>query len=236
MKWDSLTAACRDYPGFASMETFFSTCPKLIRNYLNLEKAAPGQLLIETDSPCSTVYILLSGRLHVIEEKAGEVPYSFYDLVPFDIIGDYELFSGDAESFASIQAREASVYLTLPASLYLSWIRDDSTALFFRTRLLMSQLSRQLKISRSLLFVSHELRCMYILCREAPLAFDGQNLCSLKLNRETLAARTGCSLRTIHRILRTLEERSLLSLSGARILITKKQLDAMTAALSLHGL
>lgn len=236
MKWKDLTAACRPYPGSASMEEFFSNCPELIRNYLTLETLSPGTLIIETDAPCSTVFILLSGKLHAIEEKAGEMPYSFYDLVPFDIVGDYELFSGDTKNYVSVRAWETSVCLTLPAPFYLSWISTDSAALFFRTRLLMRQLSRQLKVSRSLLLMDHEMRCIHLICQEACSAPASEAVCSLKLNRELLATKTGCSLRTLHRILKGLEARSLLTLTGGRIQITKRQLEAMLGLLEPYGL
>lgn len=82
MNWEHILSGCRKYNCYPSIEEFFSTCPILIRNYLTPCTFAEGQILIEAGAPCGTVYILISGRLQAIEEKAGEVPYSFFDIIP----------------------------------------------------------------------------------------------------------------------------------------------------------
>ena len=235
MKWDNILSACRKYECFPSVERLFSACPILIRNYLTLSSFPAGQPLIEAGSPCGTVYILVSGRLQAIEEKAGEVPYSFFDIVPFDIVGDYELFSEDTESFVTVQAREPSVCLTIPARFYLQWISADSAALFFRTRLLMKKLSLQLNSSRRYLLMSYEERCTYVICQEAGKVSPVDGIFRLKLNREFLATKTGCSLRTIHRLLKEMEHKDMLALSGGKILLTSTQLENMMNGLDPYS-
>lgn len=227
MKWEQILEDCSQYRCYSSIQSFFSTCPPLIRNYLSVCAFPPGQILTKAGTPCSTVYILISGRLQTIEEKAGEMPYSFFDLVPFDVLGDYELFSEDEESFVTVQVREPSVCLTLPARFYLQWISTDSTALFFRTKLLMKQLSGQLISNRRFLLMTYEERCMYIICQEAcKLPMVNGSRC-FKLNRELLAAKTGCSLRTVHRLMKELEEKGYITLAGGKVNVTPGQLSLL---------
>ena len=231
MTWERILKNCRKYDCYPTIETFFSTCPPLIRNYLTLQTIPAGQLLIQAGAPCGTVYILVSGRLQAIEEKAGEIPYSFFDLSPFDIVGDYELFSEDAESYVTVRAWEPSACLTIPPGFYLQWLSTDSTALFLRTRLLMKKLSLQLNSSRRYLLMSYGQRCMYVISQEAGKVTPVNGICSLKLNREFLAAKTGCSLRTVHRILKDMEQNHMLALCGGKLLLTTRQLEDMA-----HGL
>lgn len=231
MNWERILSDCRKYGCYPSIEEFFSTCPILIRNYLTPCTFPAGQLLIKAGSPCGTVYILVSGRLQAIEEKAGEVPYSFFDMIPFDIVGDYELFSEDTESFVTVRALEQAVCLTLPARFYLRWISSDSAALFLRTRLLMKRLSFQLNSNRRILLMSNEQRCMYIICQEAKKTPLVKGVLLFKLNRELLAAKTGCSLRTVHRIVKELENESHLKLVHGKICLTRGQLEDMCESL-----
>ena len=51
--------------------------------------------------------------------------------------------------------------------------------------------------------------------------------CRFKLNRELLAAKTGCSLRTIHRLMKELEEKELIGLTGGRVNVTHGQLTRL---------
>lgn len=231
MKWEDILYACRQYDCYSVIEKLFSSCPPLIRNYLTLQTYPAGQLLIEAGASCNTVYILIFGRLHAIEERAGDTPYSFFDLVPFDIVGDYELFSDDTENYVTVRARQLSVCLTLPARFYLQWISSDSGALFFRTKLLMKILTRQLSANRRFLMMSYEQRCIYVICQEARNVPMSQGSCLMKLNRELLAARAGCSLRTAHRVLKELEQRGHLQLTGGKIRLTREQLEAMWSSL-----
>lgn len=227
MKWEDILDECRKFDCYPVIKDFFSTCPPLIRNYLTLCPVPAGQVIIDAGAPCNTVYILISGQLQAIEESAGEVPYSFYDLVPFDIVGDYELFSEDTESFVTIQAQEPSICLTLPASFYLQWIRVDSTALFFRVKFLMKQLSFQLSSSRRFFMMSYEQRCVYIICQEARKVPQTGGTYLLRLNREFLATKIGCSLRTAHRLVKELAVQNHLKLIGGKILLTHEQMVAM---------
>lgn len=235
MKWEQMLSECRRYDCYPSIEKFFSTCPILIRNYLTPCSFSPKQLLIEAGAPCGTVYILVLGRLQAIEEKAGGIPYSFFDIVPFDIVGDYELFSDDRESFATIRATEPGVCLTLPARFYLQWISTDSAALFQRTKLLMKRLSLQLDSNRRFLFLSNEQRCMYLICQEAERTPLLKGVLLFKLNRELLAAKAGCSLRTVHRLVKELEKENLLALVHGKICLTAEQLEAMCNILGITG-
>lgn len=227
MTWEQLLKHCKIYDCYTAVETFFSTCPPLIRNYLTLQTFQAGQVLIQAGTPCSLVYILVSGRLQGIEERAGDVPFSFFDVSPFDIVGDYELFSEDEENYVTVRALETSVCLTIPPGFYLKWLSTDSTALFFRTKLLMKRLSRQLSLSRRFLMMTYEERCMYIICQEAGNIPPVNGVRCIKLNRESLAARTGCSLRTVHRILKEMSLKHMLTLSGGKLYLTMDQLDRM---------
>ena len=235
MTWERILKNCRKYDCYPTIESFFSTCPPLIRNYLTLQTFPAGQLLIQAGAPCNTVYILVSGRLQAIEEKAGDIPYSFFDLSPFDIVGDYELFSEDTESYVTVRAWEPSVCLTIPPRFYLKWLSADSTALFFRTRLLMKKLSLQLNSSRRYLLMSYEERCTYVICQEAGKVSPVDGIFRLKLNREFLATKTGCSLRTIHRLLKEMEHKDMLALSGGKILLTSTQLENMMNGLDPYS-
>ena len=227
MTWEQLLKHCKRYDSYPSVETFFSTCPPLIRNYLTLQTFPAGQVLIQAGTPCGLVYILISGRLQGIEERAGDFPFSFFDLSPFDIVGDYELFSEDEENYVTVRALETSVCLTMPPGFYLKWLSTDSTALFFRTKLLMKRLSRQLNSNRRFLSMTYEERCMYIICQEAGNIPPVDGIRCIKLNRESLAARTGCSLRTVHRILKEMSLKKMLTLSGGKLYLTMDQLERM---------
>ncbi|MFQ7878315.1 Crp/Fnr family transcriptional regulator [Enterocloster sp.] len=184
------TKNCRKYDCYPTIETFFSTCPPLIRNYLTLQTIPAGQLLIQAGAPCGTVYILVSGRLQAIEEKAGEIPYSFFDLSPFDIVGDYELFSEDAESYVTVRAWEPSACLTIPGFTSSGSVR---TAPPFLPHQAIDEKAVPAAEFQPLLPIDVLWTAVHV--RHQPGSRQGhpETTRSLKLNREFLAAKTGCS-------------------------------------------
>ena len=51
MTWERILKNCRKYDCYPTIESFFSTCPPLIRNYLTLQTFPAGQLLIQAGAP-----------------------------------------------------------------------------------------------------------------------------------------------------------------------------------------
>ena len=141
-------------------------CP--LRCYL-LDAADPSthviKNLISTYQTSNPVFVLLDGRLQAIEERVVDIPYSFTEMHPVDIVGDYELFTGMEGHYVTLKTMEASCCARLSAASYLHWMKSDANALFLRTQMLMKELSVQTQLQRQYLFMDNRTRLLLFLLR-----------------------------------------------------------------------
>ena len=204
-------------------KAFFANCPALILNYLTQQTINAQQKIIEVDRPNTNVYFLLKGRMQAVEETVSDMPYSFAEIEPFDIVGDYELFTETADSYVTVVASQKSVCFVLPATYYMQWIKSDNTALFLRTKQLLLRLAIQTKWDRRYFFMEPSERCLFVLyqaCLQGEVA-DGQY--TLAIPREQLATRIGSSLRTTHRIVQQLAKEGKIYLSHGKLCLSVEQ-------------
>lgn len=208
---------------------FFSRIPQPLMPYLSVRKFSYGETMILSSDRSKSVFFLMEGRVYAVEDRVQSLPYVFTELTPVEIIGDYELFSRMEGSYATIVAAGDCECVAMPADLYLRWISGDGKALFYRTSLLMNQLGGQAAAGRQYFFLDYVPRCASLLLQYAVPAGNGRFV--LPINRESLAARMGCSLRTCHRAVADLKKRGLISLNRGKITVDEKQRERLRSYL-----
>lgn len=204
---------------------FLSRMPEELMPYLYVRNSGCGEVLISSAKKSGTVYFLMRGRLFAMEERVQSLPYVFTELMPVDIVGDYELFSDMEDSYATIMAARDCELIAMPADLYLGWISQDAGALFYRVGLLMNQLGGQAAASRQYFFLDYTGRLVSLLLQYA--IPDAKGIALLRMTRESLAARIGCSLRTCHRVVNGLKERGMVSLVHGKIVVDEGQRELL---------
>lgn len=207
--------------------TFFATCPDSFASNLMICRYGTNHPLISTDDSCGQVYILLKGRLQAIEERVADEPYSFTEIFPIDIVGDYELFTQASSRLITLTTVEESCCCVIPASAYLAWIRNDANALFLRIQMLISQMSDQNRTERQRFFLSSQDRLLKFLSRECSRQDAEQFPFSVRYTRQQLAHRLGCSVRTVNRTILKLAEEGLVTLAHGKLQISKQQYDSI---------
>ena len=141
------------------LKQLFANCPVEVLQQMQLIRLRKNQNLISTYQTSNPVFVLLDGRLQAIEERVVDIPYSFTELHPVDIVGDYELFTGMEGHYVTLKTMEASCCARLSAASYLHWMKSDANALFLRTQMLMKELSVQTQLQRQYLFIAHACFC-----------------------------------------------------------------------------
>lgn len=238
----------------AFLQDFFLHCPDSFLPNLMLKSYPANETLISTDDSCSCIYILLKGRLQGIEERVSDTEYRFMEIPAIEIIGDFEIFSQAPARFITLTTLERSLCLIIPAKAYLAWIKEDSHALFIRIQMLVTQWMMQTRSDRKNFFLDNRTRVLQLLYHECSVfpspagpassgkpspsrsSMGGKSPAAgytVRDTRSMLAARIGCSVRTVNRIVSQLCEEGYISLVHGKIHISPEQLLKMKA--DLHG-
>lgn len=217
----------KKHPQLSFIKDFFRNCPETIIQYLRLLSYPANYKIIESATKCENVYFLMSGHLNTIEERVGQIPYRFCELSPVEIVGDYECFTQARYSYVTVLTSEPCELLVLPGKLYLNWMKKDAHALFIRTQLLMKQLSYQTQFDRQYMFMDYRTRCIMSLIHDCQKITPQNGIYSLSQKREELAAKLGCSLRTLQRILQEFKKEEKIQISGRSVILTQQQYQAL---------
>lgn len=206
------------------LENFFLYCPEDMSSCIYLKPLSSDQRLINTDDDCTNVYILLEGRLQAIEEHISDEDFRFLTLTAIELVGDYELFSQYHTRLVTLMTLEPSLCLVIPASDYLHWIQNDAHALYIRIQMLTHQLITQTQTERRTYFMDNKTRLLHILYAEYRKTSFTPATAILK-TRDALASHIGCSVRTVNRIVASLQEEGYVSVKHGKIYISAQQFD-----------
>ena len=215
------------------LETFLAKAPATLCGSILLQTYPKNHTLMSAGDGCVYVYILLCGRLQAIEERVANEPYSFTEISPIEIVGDFELFTKEAVRAVTLTTLEPSVCLAIPAADYLAWIRQDADALFIRTGMLIRQLAAQTRLERQNLFLDNKTRLLHFLYAECRKKDAPDFPLTIKYTRPEMAGKLGCSVRTVNRTIQALEQRSLLSLRRGKVVITTEQKNRIQASMDV---
>lgn len=207
------------------LNSFFKNCPDSFCRSVTYRVYEAGSTIISTDGTCSQVYILLSGRLQGVEERIHSMNYCFTEIEPVDIIGDYELFTDNAQRIITLKTLEPALCLVIPAKEYLAWIRTDADALFLRIQMLLRQIISQTTFERQNFFFSNRERFLLFVYRECILQTQENSGFRIPLTHNEIASRLGCSVRTVNRLISSLSQEELLSFRHGKIRISRQQLE-----------
>lgn len=188
---------------------------------------APGETLIREGDPCGRVYLLLRGRVSVIISRPRFSSYTVTEFRPFEFFGEYELLAGRDRYLAEVRAGTSCRFLSFPAQAYLEWVKSDPEFFFARVRGILGALLDQTVNERTRHFLDASGRVIQVLLRACDLC---QGICPdirLNMTRAELAERTGCSVRTVNRVIRDLAGKNFLSLVHGKIRLNAAQQQAL---------
>lgn len=181
------------------------------------------QVIFHEGDPPAYVYYIQSGTVKLYKQGSGERPVVLRLLGPGDLFG-YRAVLGSEDFAATAEAFQDSVICAIPAEIVHHELpRNPDLALYFIRRLCL-----ELRESEEMwLHDSQEAapkRVLRVLARLANAAGEvhtGGSKKQGRVQRLEIAELVGISSETFSRILRKLEQRGMLELSGSIIKINK---------------
>lgn len=203
----------------AYLEQMFRDCPQRVIRTIEYFKVPKEHNLLQGGEICNQVFVVLSGRASGIDYQLPGNAYVFMEFSGIDVLGDYEVFGDIPKYRISIRTSTVCEILTIPAGVYLEWMKNDANALFMRTRRLMRTLTNQTADERKYLFLSCKDRLILYLV--AQYEKHGRNITYILPKKQPeLAERIGFNVRTIQRTIQELEKAGLVLPTAGKISIS----------------
>jgi CRP/FNR family transcriptional regulator, cyclic AMP receptor protein len=176
-----------------------------------------GESFIREGESCGQVYLLLSGRVSVIISQPRLSRYTVTEFKPYEFFGEYELLAGINSYLAEVKASTPCRLLAFPSEYYLQWVKNDPDFLFLRVRKIIRSLLDQTFNERTRHFLDAYGRVIQVLLRAYDMRSGTCKNVKLDMTRAEIAERTGCSVRTVNRVIRELAQKKFLTLIHGKI-------------------
>lgn len=186
-----------------------------------------GRALLREGDSCGRVYLLLRGRVSVIISRPRFSSYTVSEFAPPEFFGEYELLAGKSTYLAEVRTAAPCRFLAFPAQSYLEWVRGDPDFFFGRVRNILSTLLDQTVNERTCHFLDASGRVIQVLLRSYEARPEFKPEIRLNLTRAEIAERTGCSVRTVNRVIRELAGKQLLTVLCGKIRLSAFQYRAL---------
>jgi CRP-like cAMP-binding protein len=196
--------------------------PQYITDHSVIKNLLPDQTLIMADQKADKVYLHISGTLQGVDTQKPDVIYSFVELKPINIIGEFEAFSNRRNYLINIIAKTNATLLSIDVKDFLSWMKCDVDALNIICRYLAFKLSDELKTNREYLFLNSYDRLLLYLYHSINKK-QGKRLITIYKTQNEIADQIGFSGKTINRTIAKLVADGLITSGRNTIKITPEQ-------------
>lgn len=212
----------------AYLNALFKYVPDAVVKALSHRTIAKGQYLIHAETPCDTVYFILSGKVAGLDHQSHGRVYYFMDFAQMHVVGDFEVFGDIPNYCVSICAAENSEILTLSSSLYVQWVQHDENALFLRIKHIIAMLTFEKKSEREYIFLNCRERLTKYLVKSYENRKNGNaGNHKISMTHLELSERVGFNVRSVQRGIAALEKDGLISIETGKIMISKEQYEKL---------
>lgn len=200
-------------PHIADLENFLSYC--------HIRKYDRNQTVIFAGDVPSTLYYIVRGTVTVtLEDDEGKDVIVAY-LNPGDFFGEMGLFDSQKSRSASCKARVTCEIAEISYTKFSEYVREHPEILFTIGQQMASRLRNTTRKVGDLTFydVTGRIARTLIDLSKAPDAMTHPDGMQIKITRQELGRLVNCSREMAGRVLKTLEEQHLISVSGQTIVV-----------------
>jgi CRP/FNR family transcriptional regulator, cyclic AMP receptor protein len=175
----------------------------------------PRTYVLSSGAPSEGLYVLLSGRVHVIHEDGDAREVIIAALGPNEFFGESSLFQ-TAPRLQSAQTQDACEILFVPKALLLQMLERNANAAMFMMRILANRLAAAERQIATFALVDVYGRVARLLLENAR-AKDGEWV--VELRSTVIAAMVGASREMVSRVLREMIEHGLVRRSKRKLIV-----------------
>lgn len=206
------------------LSLLFKHVPDVVIKAINYKKVAKDKYILQAETPCDMVYVILSGKVIGVDQQREGHPFYFMDFTHMYVIGDFEVFAGMKEYCASIKTAEKCEFLAIPSYYYLQWVEQDKNALLLRLQNITAILTAEKKNERTYIFMNCKERLIAYLIQSYESRVDyNSKIYKITKTQVEIADRIGFNYRSVQRCIASLEKDNLIFIENGKITISEEQ-------------
>lgn len=205
------------------IEEIFEEAPDRLKNSISIFEVDKNKKIIEAGSPCTHIYVILSGRVTGVEWPLNQKMYPFKDFGRGDFFGEIEVFADMSEYRICIITQTKCKIATIPSDIYMNWLYMNNSLLKKRSKINIKRLITQTADARKYLFMDGTERLMFHLLRKYNVYEDNVKIYKVVSTRGEIAEEIGFCVKTLDRSIKKLKDNGFIDLKAGKIVISKEQ-------------
>lgn len=215
------------------LQPLLHTMPEDILKHCRLCRLRPGGAVMMAGDDVNAVFLLLSGKVNIMNEWEDGTVYSLGHVYAPTVLGEFEALTGVACYRGTVRCETACRLLFFPKEIFMRWMQTDNQALFRITVSIIKKANSQSSHDRMFLFSSGRNRLIHYLERYyEENAVNGVS--KVYEPRYQMADAVGLSVKTVNRCIGALKEEALIGQDGKKIIITQKQYETLREIEKAH--
>lgn len=201
-----------------------------IADHTLLINVRAGKRFVTQYDKVDRIYILLQGKVHVLEEyRNGDIHIFQENHVP-SIFGEMESIAKVEYFLASLIAKTDCILYVVPIDIYLKFLKRHPIILWERSQWNMSLLLKSGRENRLYLQLKSVDRMKLYLIKKYKKENE-QEVYTLSMTKQQIADEVAYSMKTVIRALKILEEDGYLKQVGHKITISDRQYNKILKSL-----
>lgn len=203
----------------------FKSCPYEILRQCDIKNYPVGAIVCQQGEIIDSFKVIAKGLIDVYFIGENGKRYKVTTKQCGSIIGELEFF-GNKPFVCSVEANSDLVLLEIKRDLFLKWVLEDRNISSYLIEVLSSKFyDYSIKAGNDVLYPLNIRICNYLLSKCGPISKKNTNV-EIKINKEKLSEELAVTSRSIHRILRNLQEKNLIEVKTESIIV--KDPEALT--------
>ena len=214
---DSLTGERKEY-----INRYLSNAPRWFLESMQIVHKEKNEIFIEENKNVDMVYILIDGIVRAIDYRFFGIEYDYMWFYPIKVFGAMEVLLNIEKYKTTLMTVTKCTLFVMPKSMFEKWMRNDISALLMETKSMGRYLLEQARKERVFLFLQGADRVSYLFTQIYEQSNES-GTCILSFTRKELSERSGLSIKTINRAIKTMEEKGDISRIGNKIIVMQSQ-------------
>ena len=185
-----------------------------------------GESIVEQGKKSNALFILLTGRAHVLTTDPRGREVILATMEPGDYVGEMSLIDNEPHS-ATVRAEVQTDVLVLGRLEFARYLSENSSMSYALMRSLMQRLRHADRKSESLALMDVYGRVARSLLEFASQDAEGNSIIRDKVSRQDLAKMVGSSREMVSRVMKDLEERGFIETRADGSMLVKERLNSL---------
>ena len=210
---------------------YFGKAPMWVLNSFQIDVIPHGTTFIRAGTPVDTIYFIGYGVIKGTDYRILGVSFDFMIFTDVYAYGGMEVIMDFATYQASLKTVTDCIAVKIPRDIYREWIKSDLSALAYEAKLMGQYLLEQARNNRVFLLLQGTDRLIMLLT----ILYEQEKQTKrfvIDNDRQKLADYTGLSVKTITRVVQSLEKEGLLTKNRLQIEIDHSQYERMKKKLA----